>query len=310
MINQFSEEQQPRIDYDSSIESFDTEEAIIMPSSIPFKYDFDPNTLKKLTTKKNTTVGNDTEMVEVQLPLIGLSCTKFQLIYCVAKFRHVSNTLQWTTGPKVFNKWKQILKDAYDMELWDQYFQSNRFIIKSVANFWNLIRIFISLKCAKNTDTYDNHKDYLLAQKKPREMSVGDFVLLLQYHNQSVLPVLPEAPALRDDAILNDREFKAIFNKGMPAAWRERFLISKRNIPIVSKRSRPSWNVKISEPTPTRIKRKSIQLIISPMVTRMVVIPVVVMVVVVEAVMAEVVVVVTAEAVVAVATTTVVMEES
>ena len=77
LINWFSEEQEPRIDHDSSIESFDTEEAIIMPSSIPFKYGFDLNKIKTLTKMKKTTVGNDTETVEVQLPLIGPSCTKF-----------------------------------------------------------------------------------------------------------------------------------------------------------------------------------------------------------------------------------------
>ena len=85
LINRLSEEQGPRVDYDSSIESFDTEEASIMPSSIPFKYVFDPNKIKTLTTKKKSTIGNDTETVEVKLPLIGLSCTKFQLIYCVTK---------------------------------------------------------------------------------------------------------------------------------------------------------------------------------------------------------------------------------
>ena len=134
LINRFSEEQEPRIDYDSSIESFDTEEAIIMPSSIPFKYDFDPNNLKTLSTNKKTIVGNDTETVEVQLPFISPSCTKFQLIYCVTKFRYVSNTLQWTTRPKLFNKWKTILEDTYDVELWDQQFTHNGFT-ESVANF-------------------------------------------------------------------------------------------------------------------------------------------------------------------------------
>ena len=102
LLNQFSAEQESRIDYNFSLESFDTEGTfdIIMPSSIPFEFDFDINKIKTLMTKKKTTVGNGTETVEVKLPLIGPSCAKFQLIYCVTKFQHVSNTLQWTTGPK------------------------------------------------------------------------------------------------------------------------------------------------------------------------------------------------------------------
>ena len=222
LINQFSEQQEPRIDYDLSIESFDIEEASIMPSSIPFKFDFDINKVKTLTTKNTTTVGNDTETVEVKIPLIGPSCTKFQLIYCVTKFWHASNTLQWTTGPKLFNKWKQILEDAYDVEFWDQHFTSNGFT-ETVDNFWDLIRIFIFLKFANNTDTYNNHKDYLLAQKKTREMSVGDFESLLRYYNHSVLPILPGAPADRDDAVLSIREFNALFYKAMPGTWRDKF---------------------------------------------------------------------------------------
>ena len=173
-----------------------------MPSSIPFKYDFDANKIKTLTTKKKTTVGNDVKTVEVQLPLIGPSCSKFQLIYCVAKFQHAPNTLQWTTGPKLFNKWKQILEDAYNVQIWDQYYASNNFT-ESVANFWELIQLFISLKFANNMDTYNNHKDYLLAQKKAREMSVHEYILLLQYHNSNVLLVLPGVPLLCADVIFN-----------------------------------------------------------------------------------------------------------
>ena len=86
LLRRFSEEQEPRIDYDSPIESFDTvRQDSIMLSSIPFASDFDPNKLKTIKTKKKTTVGNDTVTVEIELPLIGSSCTKFNLIYCVTK---------------------------------------------------------------------------------------------------------------------------------------------------------------------------------------------------------------------------------
>ena len=193
-----------------------------MPSCIPFKYDFDPNKLKTLTTKKKTTVGTDTETVEVQLPFIGPASSKFQIVYCVAKFRKASVTLGRTTEPKLFNKWKQLLEDAYDVTLWDQHFTSDNFT-EIVAHFWELIQIFISFKFTNNLDTYDNHKDYLLAQKQAREMRVGEFLSLLQYHNSNVLPVLPGALLLRADAKLNEREFKQIFYKGIPMSWRERF---------------------------------------------------------------------------------------
>ena len=51
-----------------------------MPSVIPLKYDFEPNKLKTLTTKKKTTIGTDVETVEVQLPLLGPACSKFQIV--------------------------------------------------------------------------------------------------------------------------------------------------------------------------------------------------------------------------------------
>ena len=114
LLNGFSAEQEPRIEFDASIESFSSnEETIIMPSGIPFKYYFEPNKLKTLTTKKKTTTGTDTDTktIEVQLPFLSPACSKFQIFYCVAKFRKASVTLGWTTGPKLFNKWKQLLED-------------------------------------------------------------------------------------------------------------------------------------------------------------------------------------------------------
>ena len=69
---------------------------------------------------------------------------------------------------------RQILEDAYDIKFWDQYFTSTGFT-ETVDNFWALILIFIQLKFENNTDTYDNHKDYILAQVKKQEMTVGDF---------------------------------------------------------------------------------------------------------------------------------------
>ena len=85
-------------------------------------------------------------------------------------------------------------------------------------NFWALIFDFIPLRFDNNTDTYDNHKDYILAQKKTREMTVGDFESQFCYHNHSVLPLFTGAPADRDDTVLSDQEFKALFYKAMTGA--------------------------------------------------------------------------------------------
>ena len=85
LLNRFSAEQEPRIEFDLSIESFSSKGVSnkdIMPSGIPFKYDFEPNKLKTLTTKKKTTTGTDTETIEVQLPFLGPACSRFQIIYC------------------------------------------------------------------------------------------------------------------------------------------------------------------------------------------------------------------------------------
>ena len=95
------------------------------------------------------------------------------------------------------------MEDAYYIELWDQHFTSNNFT-ETVDNLWALILIFIQLKFENNTNTYDNHKDYILAQVKKKEMTVGEFESQLRYHNRSVLPLLPGAPADQDDAILSD----------------------------------------------------------------------------------------------------------
>ena len=204
-IRRYSEEQGLTLDYSSERESA-IETVDIMPSSIPFKYDFKADKLKTIKTKKKTTVGNDTETTEVEIPIIGSSCTKFQLIYCTNKFRKGATTMGWTTGPRLFLKFKEILESERDVELWDQHYTSEG-MTETVANFWNLVRIFIRLKFENNMDAYDNHKDYLLAVTKEKEMTVTDFESQVRYHNHSVLPWLPGAPAVRLDAMLSERDF-------------------------------------------------------------------------------------------------------
>ena len=114
------------------------------------------------------------------------------------------------------------MEDTYDVEIWDQHYTSNAFT-QTVDNFWALVRIFIQLKFENNTDTYDNHKDYILAQTKKKEMTVTNFESQLRYHNHSVLPLLPGAPANQVDAMLTDREFKSLFYKAIRFAWREEY---------------------------------------------------------------------------------------
>ena len=137
LLHWFSEQQETEIDYNSSIKSFESaQQELIMPSSIPFGFDFDINKLKIVKTKKKKKkiVGNYTETVEVELPLIESTCIEFQLIYYVTKFRHASDLLQWTTGSKFFNKWKEILEDTYDIKIWDQKMTSHAFT-RTVDNF-------------------------------------------------------------------------------------------------------------------------------------------------------------------------------
>ena len=72
-------------------------------------------------------------------------------------------------------------------------------------------------------DAYDNHKDYLLAQTKKKEMTLTNFESQVRYHNHSVLPWLPSAPTFRLDAMLSEREFKSLIYKAMPDVWREKY---------------------------------------------------------------------------------------
>ena len=109
-----------------------------------------------------------------------------------------------------------------DIKIWDQHFTSNGFT-QTVPNFWALVRIFIQLKFENNTDAYDNHKDYLRAQTKKKEMTVTNFESQVRYHNHSVLPWLPGAPPVRLDAMLSEPEFKSLIYKAMPGAWRDKY---------------------------------------------------------------------------------------
>ena len=175
--------QETRIEFESSVSiksrNGEEEESKMTSSVIPFQFDFSVNKLKTLTTKRKTTDANgEVETVEVKLPLIGAACSKFQILYCVGNFRKAARTLGWTTGPKLFNKWKELLEDDHDVTLWDQHYTSNAFT-ETVANFWLLIRIFISLKFANNLNAYDNHKEFLLRKTKDCKMRVREYISLL-----------------------------------------------------------------------------------------------------------------------------------
>ena len=108
------------------------------------------------------------------------------------------------------------------LEIWDQEFTSHAFT-RTVDNFWDLVLIFIEVKFENNTDMYEIHKENLLAVVKKKEMTVTAFESQLKYHNNSVLPLLPGAPADQNDAMFNDWEFKVVVYKAMSGTWHESF---------------------------------------------------------------------------------------
>ena len=114
------------------------------------------------------------------------------------------------------------MKYCYDIKIWDQEFTGNNFT-RTVDNFWALVLIFIQLKFENNNDTYKNHKKYLLAVTKKKEMTVTLYVLQLRYHNNSVLPLLLGASPDQNNTMFSEQKFKAIVYKCMPSAWRKRF---------------------------------------------------------------------------------------
>lgn len=193
---------------------------------LPFVIDFESSKLEKVTfktTKQSTQVVNGetvttTETKKKEVSIITAGASKHQVLHCLSEFNSARQSLRWTTGPKLFEMIVDILQAHSDRVVWNS--KKTAAGSETVNNFTTVTRQFIKHKFSNNTNAYQTHKRFLQQIKKTREHTVSDFISLLNYHNDVILPLLPGAPPTSSEARIDDTDLKFVIFDAMPSTWK------------------------------------------------------------------------------------------
>ena len=181
---------------------------------IPFKSDYDETALEYIKHRRSETVNNVTEEISEMLFKLTDDATPFLILRFFSTFKHVRQTMQWTTGPKLFQKFRVHLSDTH-LSTWSAL---NAGVHETVANFDS--GIFEFKTTLLTGYKYYDQMDYLRNMKKPPTMSPGEFLLAFRASEARACQ-LPDAPLA--DAGFQEIERRRIYYSAMPYAWTEKF---------------------------------------------------------------------------------------
>ena len=111
---------------------------------------------------------------------------KRETLCCLRNFQQAQSDMQWANGPELFKVIQEILEDTADVDHWDGLCSNND--SRSAAAFDTLTKDCIKCEFANNMKSLTNHKKFLILIKKPKALTVQEFVALLQCHNKAVPP--------------------------------------------------------------------------------------------------------------------------
>ena len=194
-------------------------------SVLPFQLYFDKTDLRYTSYKTTITTTNGdvqtTETKKKEIPLIAAGASLHNILYCINEFFNAKKILQWTTGAKLFEVIEDNFEDPQDKTLWETLLATDT--SRSVAQFGTFLQEYINYKFSEDSKAYRTHRRFLHSIKKTRTLTVHQFVSLVQYHNGTILPLLPGAPALAADASYSSDDIKDIIFNSMPEEWRDSF---------------------------------------------------------------------------------------
>eukprot|EP00536_Pseudo-nitzschia_multiseries_P011553 jgi/Psemu1/29285/gm1.29285_g len=157
--------------------------AIVRYSVIPLKFDFDPESLEKIEFKHTTKDNGVLETANVKAPLITVGASLLQVLYTINEFLHANKTLSLTQGPKLYDKFSDLLQDYADQSWWDKFVTAQK--NQMVTNFANTTNAFINYKFNNNGDAFRGHKRFLNNIKKTTNMTVHQFVSMVTFRTHS-----------------------------------------------------------------------------------------------------------------------------
>ena len=86
---------------------------------IPFEPDYDESKLEHIHHKRSVTDANDVrETISEQVPMLSEDASPHEILKFLTKFHKARTNLQWTTGPKLFQRFPMHLHTDH-REIWD-----------------------------------------------------------------------------------------------------------------------------------------------------------------------------------------------
>lgn len=163
----------------------------------------------RVTTDKD----NVRETTEERVPKLNDEATPRQILLFLAAFRRARQALQWTAGPKLFQKFRMHLGDDH-LDVWDEIAKASS--TQTVSTFAASLDEF--KKELLLGYHYQNQISYLRSLKKPGTLTPAEFSSKLKAANRMAAE-LPDAPT--GDAGLSKDELKHTFLEAMPTTWKK-----------------------------------------------------------------------------------------
>ena len=160
-----------------------------------------------------------TKTKKATIPIPPAGSSEHQIICCLQEFQHAQEQLQWTTGAKLFEAIKDVLRDPSDRHQWDGVCANDKFwsVTTFDAFIKTLIKNCINCEFADCMKACRVHQRFLNNVKKTRTLTFHKFVALLQHHDETTLPRLCRAPDAQ--ASCNGNEIKGMVFNSKPEAW-------------------------------------------------------------------------------------------
>ena len=181
---------------------------------IPIKADYDESLVEYIKHRRSESNNNVTEEISERVPILPDDATAHRIVTFLAAFNQARRHMQWTTGPKLFQRFELHLQGTHLLTWQDQTFGANQ----TVAIFNGHLELFKDSLLAGYD--YEEQKDYLRSIRKTADQTPSQFYLKF-LAAETHARLLPDAPD--DEPVFSEEERKRLFLRAMPIDWQKQF---------------------------------------------------------------------------------------
>ncbi len=138
---------------------------------IPFDYEPEkPKAGEFIKHQLRMQAQDNEDIIEDQIPKLSEEASPYEILQFLSIFQRVRRTMNWTTGPKLYQKFPVHLS-GYHLDVWELPTNDRT---ATVANFNDQLQEFKSELLQGYTD--EDQMDYLRTLKKPGNMGPSQFL--------------------------------------------------------------------------------------------------------------------------------------